>query len=486
MAGFAGGWEGSCHVVLCRRSLEVRHVAAGARRRRRSVVVVQVALCALQGRVSAGQRVMRVQSMIKLPAQPVGGGVAGVASVRKVQLHVAGVIRAVKVRGVARIAILRHRRVVAVCVALRALNRRMSSRQREDRCVVEIRRRPPGRRVAKRAVGGEAASYVVRVSRAGKVSLVAGVTIGRRRSVVIVRMALGALYRCMLSDERPVSVQGVIEGGVVPIHRAVAGSAVARKIQLHVRRVGAVVEVRRMAAVALGRRTRELVIEMAGRALQSRVRAGQRVTRELQMVKLRTHEVIDRVAGITGGGEVQRDVIDNRRQKVLLVARVTGSGQTHKLPGRRILVALIALHKSVRAYQGETVLVILNLADVRLPALDCMAALAIRSELSTVNVCVALRALGTYLLEDHAGMALRAANLRMHPSQRITCRVVIEFGILPYGLPAHAGVAVLTGNRHRAVGIGHLRLRSTRLRVRRICRHMNRQAAHCGGQPECY
>lgn len=149
-------------------------------------------------------------------------------------------------------------------------------------------------------------------------------------------------------------------------------------------------------------------------------------------------------------------------------------------------MALVALDKCVRSYQGEAVLVILNLGDVGLPALDRMAALAVGPELTTVNVCVALGALCTHLLEHHARVALRASNLRVHSPQRVTCRVVIELGILPDGLPAHAGVAVLTGHGERAMGIGHLRLRSVRLCVRNIGRHMHRQAAKGGSQPERY
>ena len=102
------------------------------------------------------------------------------------------------------------------------------------------------------------------------------------------------------------------------------------------------------------------------------------------------------------------------------MARVTRRRKPDKLSHGGVLMALVALHQRVRSYQRESVLVILNGRDLGLPALDGVAALAVRPELTTVNICVAFGALGTNLLEHHAGMALRASNLRVHSAQRIT------------------------------------------------------------------
>ena len=124
------------------------------------------------------------------------------------------------------------------------------------------------------------------------------------------------------------------------------------------------------------------------------------------------------------------------------MARVTCRRKPHKLARGRVLVALVAFHQRVRAHQREPVLVILNLGDIRLPALDRVAAFAVRPELTPVNVCVALGALGADLLEHHVGVALRASDLRVHTAQRITRRIVIELGVRSDGLPAYGGMTI--------------------------------------------
>jgi len=90
-----------------------------------------------------------------------------------------------------------------------------------------------------------------------------------------------------------------------------------------VRRIVGVLVIRLVARVALSGRGREVVVQMAGGALQSCVRACQRITRVLQVIELRADEVIHRVALCAVGWEVERHVVNDGRQKVLLVARVT-------------------------------------------------------------------------------------------------------------------------------------------------------------------
>ena len=210
-----------------------------------------------------------------------------------------------------------------------------------------------------------------------------------------------------------------------------ARSAIVWQPKRHVRRIVAVGEVRRVAGVALGRSSGEYIVDMARRALQRRVCTGQRVTRVLQVVELRADKVVHSVAGFARGGEIEGHVVDDRRQEVLLVARVASSRQPHKLARRSVLVALIALHQGMGAHQGEAILVVLDILDRHLPALDRVAALAVGSELAPMNVRVTIRALGAYLLEHHVRVALRACNLGMHSAQRVARLVVIELGIRP-------------------------------------------------------
>jgi len=137
-------------------------------------------------------------------------------------------------------------------------------------------------------------------------------------------MALRALGGCVLACQRPVSVQGVIELRVGPINCAVASTAIARQAKCYVRRILAVVEVRRVAGVALGGSGCEVIVDMARGAYQSRVSTCERVPGVLQVVELRAHEVVHGVAGLARGGEVQSHVVDDRRQEVFLMARVAG------------------------------------------------------------------------------------------------------------------------------------------------------------------
>ena len=210
-------------------------------------------------------------------------------------------------------------------MALRTRHRRVEASQRERGCVVvEARWHPSSRRVAERAISGEAGSNVVRARRPRKVCLVAGVAIGRRRGIAVVSVALRARHRCMLARQRPVRIQGMIEYRVIPIGGVMARSAIVRQAKLHVWRVVAVGEVRRVARITLRRSPCKHVIDMACRALQRRVRARKRVTRVLQVVELGAHKVVQRVARLARGGEVKCDVVDDRRQEVLLMARVAG------------------------------------------------------------------------------------------------------------------------------------------------------------------
>jgi hypothetical protein len=236
----------------------------------------------------------------------------------------------------------------------------------------------------------------------------------------------------------------------------------------------------------LGRSSGIHIIDMAGRAGQRRMGAGQRVTRVFQVIKFRGDEVIHAVAGLARRGEVEGDVVDDRRQEILLVARITSCRQPYELARSRIFMALIAFNHGVSAHQREPVLVALNSRDIYLPAFHGVAALAIGSKLAAVNVCVALRTLRTHLLEHQVGVALRARNLSMHPAQRIASRIVVKLGVGSDGLPAHAGVAILTRCGDRAMGVGYLRLGEGRLGVEAVSRHVHLQTAQRGTQPDRY
>jgi hypothetical protein len=80
---------------------------------------------------------------------------------------------------------------------------------------------------------------------------------------------------------------------------------------------------------------------------------------------------------------------------------------------------------------------------------------------------MAFGALRTHIGKDWLGVALRAGYSRVHATQRILCRVVIELGNRSDRLPSAQRVTVLTRNTETTVGTSRvgrrLRLRSGRL-----------------------
>jgi len=78
--------------------------------------------------------------------------------------------------------------------------------------------------------------------------------------------------------------------------------------------------------------------------------------------------------------------------EIFRVAGIAGRRQPRKLADRSLLVAVIALQGSVRAYQREAVKVILNCLGGNSPPVHGMALLAVGPELPPVNIGMAVRA----------------------------------------------------------------------------------------------
>lgn len=310
--------------------------------------------------------------------------------------------------------------------------------------------------VAHRAIGGETAGNVRRIRGPLEVCLVAGVAGGGSVVVVVVGVALRAGHGGVLARQRIMRVEGVIELGIGPIDRGVAGRAVARQPELHVRRIIAVLVVGRVARVALRRRSLVHIIDVARDAWQRSVRSRKCVARIFQVVKLGVEPTVHRVAGLAGGWEIKPPVIHHRREKVLLMARVAARGQARELPGGRLLVALVACHQGMRSHQREPVLVVLNRLQRNLPALYGVAIRTTGAELAAMDIRVAVGALRAYVLEYQAGMTLIASHIRVHSTQRISGQIVIEVRIRSDWFPTGVGVTVGAGSGERAMGIGHL------------------------------
>jgi len=176
------------------------------------------------------------------------------------------------------------------------------------------------------------------------------------------------------------------------------------------------------------------------------------------MIELGVEPAVHRMTTGALGGKTESDVIEHRGLEVLLVARIASGGQADKLPGGRLLVALVAVHHGVRAHQREAVVVVFDGLQRDLPTLNRVALGAIGAELATVNVGVAGGALRAHVLEHHAGVALRAGHALVHAAQRIAGQIMIEIRLGTDRLPTVIGVAVRAWNGNGAVGIGHLGL----------------------------
>lgn len=144
------------------------------------------------------------------------------------------------------------------------------------------------------------------------------------------------------------------------------------------------------------------------------------------------------------------------------MARVALGRHRLKPAGGRTFVAGIAIHRRVRPGEGESIVMLLDLLDGDLPAANCVALLAIRSQLPLVNVGMAILAALAHVREHRLHVALDARHRLVHAAQRVAGLIVIEFRNRADRLPRAGGVAVLARDIQvamGAVGPGGLRAR---------------------------
>ena len=175
----------------------IRLMARDARRigRRQAVIAVHVASGARHRAVETGQREAG-RRVIERPVTPIRGRVALVACVREARLRVVRIGRAVVVRHVALSACATGQAVVIVYVALSALQRSVRARKSEtSRCVIEGRRGPIGRAMARLAGLRESSRRVRRIIRAIEIRQVAADASRVRAGqvVIAIHVALRAL-----------------------------------------------------------------------------------------------------------------------------------------------------------------------------------------------------------------------------------------------------------------------------------------------------
>src|SRR5579872_5187608 len=103
------------------------------------------------------------------------------------------------------------------------------------------------------------------------------------------------------------------------------------------------------------------------------------------------------------------------------------------------------------AQQRKAVEVLLYRLHRDLPAKYRVALRAVRSELRSVDVRVAIRAVLPDIGEHRLGMASGAGNFLVHAAKRVARGVMVEFRNGPDGRPVGVGVAVFAGNIERSV-----------------------------------
>lgn len=118
-------------------------------------------------------------------------------------------------------------------------------------------------------------------------------------------------------------------------------------------------------------------------------------------------------------------------------------------------MAVDALKHGVRTDKRETILVIADLLERYLPALDRVAIFAVSAKLAPVDVCMAIGAVSADVLKDQARVTPCAGNVCVHSAQGVTGLVVVELGVRPNGFPTGVGMAFLARSREGAVGIGY-------------------------------
>jgi hypothetical protein len=321
------------------------------------VVSVHMALHALQRNMRTGDG-KRCCVMVERAPIPSARRMALRAVVTEVPLHM---IRIGRLNEVVRMAIPTRARQIAIDVVdvtfIAALTD-MSARKRESRiAVIERRRTPRSRSVARRAILSEARRNVPRICRLIELRLMTLLAIVvEHELIVVVHMALRALC-CRVPAREWELRRVVVERRGAPVRRRVALLAVRAKVQRAVIRVRRVVEIRLMTADAIRRRARELSVRMALRAIRRHVRARQREAR-VRMIECRRTKRRLRVALRAVRRIISRDVIRIRR------AIVIGTMARHavaRLSCEHIIaVTALALPRRVCADERESRLVVVE------------------------------------------------------------------------------------------------------------------------------
>ena len=477
VARIAGLRESAGNVVGTRGSLEILKVTRNAGGRSQAVVVVDVAVNASPRRDGVRAREREVDAaVVEAGRCPACSCMARFASLRKPARDVVGIRGPLEVFQVARHAGRLIQSVVIVNVAIGAGSRRhcVQSGQRESGAVVvECRVQPTAGGVAGFASLRKSAGNVVGIRGSLEILEVARHASSVVQSVVAVDVAIGALaWRHRVQAGQGKSGGGVIKLAVGPLHHVMAlltgcGETGVRHRSCSAGEIFLVTrEARRAGQVVI-------VVDVAIDALAGRIRVPPSQKEPGRaVIKLGIQPVVGGVTAIARRGELGRNVVRvGSVLKVRLVAGEARRGHDLELAVGATLVAGITVDGCVGTGQRETIVVLLHIFNSDVPSADGVALLAIRAQLTPVNIGVAILAALTDAGENHLHVTLDASDAGVHTAQRIARLVVVELRNCSDRLPAIRSVAVLARDGETAVrtsrSFGALRSSASRQRGKR-------------------
>jgi len=137
-----------------------------------------------------------------------------------------------------------------------------------------------------------------------------------------------------------------------------------------------------------------------------------------------------------------------------------------ELANRSRFVTGIAIHHGVRANQGKTILVLINVVDRYLPAIGVVAQLALRSVLAAMQVGMAVLALVGGVRELQVGMAIATCHSGVTSAKREAGFGMIELDLALNNLPVSRGMTRGARQIHFTVRALRVRKRPNRLGTR--------------------
>jgi len=318
--------------------------------------------------------------------------------------------------------------------------------------VVELGSLPLARTVTDRTIGGKTCRRVIGVGGLLIVSEVARGTIPGRAGVPPIHVALRARNGGVRAGQLELGEGGVVEFCPGPACHRMAQHTILREASTHVVRILRRSEILQMATDTVGAGPLEFSANVTHDAVQLRMHACKRETRESSVIEGRPEPGVHGVALLASSRQSRRAVIQHHcLQEGLSVAGNAFRRESLELAGGHAFVAGITGDRGMRAHQGEAVLMLAHGLQGNSPALHRVALLALCAELAAMNVRMAIRALGSDVGEHEADMALRAGNPPMKSPQRVMRLVMIELDNIAEGFPSRECVAVLAGGRQISV-----------------------------------